>query len=69
MKRALLFAALTTAAFGEIEHPTGTRITPPTINAVSPRGIARGTTNLPSRRKASNHCAYAYASYQVTSTG
>ncbi|HUS07491.1 MAG TPA: hypothetical protein VMZ52_14385 [Bryobacteraceae bacterium] len=44
MKRALLFTALAAAAFGEIEHPTGPRITPATINSVTPRGIARGTT-------------------------
>ncbi len=26
------------------DHPTGSRITPPTLNSVSPTGIARGTT-------------------------
>src|SRR6516225_9766294 len=26
------------------EHPTGNRITPPTLNSVSPLGVARGTT-------------------------
>jgi hypothetical protein len=26
------------------EHPTGSRITPPTLNSVSPTGVARGTT-------------------------
>src|SRR5260370_2077162 len=27
------------------DHPTGSRITPPTLNSVAPLGIARGTTN------------------------
>ncbi|MGI8744050.1 MAG: hypothetical protein ACR2NN_16035 [Bryobacteraceae bacterium] len=35
-------ALLITAA--ELDHPSGNRTTPPTLNAVSPIGIARGTT-------------------------
>lgn len=37
------FAALTLSA-ASTDHPTGNRITPPTLNAVNPVGIARGTT-------------------------
>jgi hypothetical protein len=32
------------AIAGSSDHPTGTRITPPTLNSVSPLGVARGTT-------------------------
>src|SRR5712671_4380225 len=39
----LLIAAL--AAFAQNEdHPTGPRVTPPTLNTVTPRGVSRGTT-------------------------
>lgn len=45
MKLTVLLIALTAAATAEkTDHPTGTRITPPTIASVSPLGIARGTT-------------------------
>lgn len=48
MKRQLICATLATGlAFGQAEksdHPTGNRITPPTLSSVSPRGIARGAT-------------------------
>jgi len=37
------FAALTLSA-ANTDHPTGNRTTPPTLNAVNPIGIARGTT-------------------------
>jgi hypothetical protein len=37
------FAALTLSA-ANTDHPTGNRTTPPTLNAVNPVGIARGTT-------------------------
>src|SRR5205807_9195003 len=36
-------SALALAA-AEIDHPSGNRTTPPTLNSVSPIGIARGTT-------------------------
>jgi hypothetical protein len=43
-----LFAAATAAVFAfaqaPIDHPTGPRITPPTLNSVAPLGVARGTT-------------------------
>src|SRR6266478_4693596 len=46
MKRILLFVAITAAAFAQtsIEWPTGNRTTPPTINSVTPMGVARGAT-------------------------
>src|SRR5580704_13768647 len=37
------FAALTLSA-ASTDHPTGNRTTPPTLNAVAPQGIARGTS-------------------------
>ena len=37
------FVALTLSA-ASTDHPTGNRTTPPTLNAVNPVGIARGTT-------------------------
>src|SRR5437660_299558 len=37
------FIALTLSA-ASTDHPTGNRTTPPTLNAVNPVGIARGTT-------------------------
>lgn len=45
MRRSLLFTILFAAILAAEEpHPTGNRTTPPTINVVAPRGIARGTT-------------------------
>src|SRR6266404_5567412 len=46
MKRILLFAAITAAALAQssTEWPTGNRTTPPTINSVTPLGVARGAT-------------------------
>src|SRR6266853_488615 len=38
---AVLFCACVWAAD---KHPTGNRITPPTLNVVSPVGVSRGTT-------------------------
>jgi hypothetical protein len=45
MKPVLLtFMAAVVAMAQAPEHPTGPRITPPTISVVSPTGISRGTT-------------------------
>lgn len=46
MRRFLLFAGFAAAAFAQTaaEWPTGNRTTPPTINSVSPMGVARGAT-------------------------
>ena len=45
MKPIFLALAITaTAISADTDSPSGNRTTPPTINAVSPRGIARGTT-------------------------
>jgi hypothetical protein len=45
MKRILLFAAIASVAVADTNpSPSGNRTTPPTINSVSPRGVARGTT-------------------------
>src|SRR5579859_2138029 len=46
MKRILLFAAIAATAFAQAsnEWPTGNRTTPPTINSVTPLGLARGAT-------------------------
>ncbi|HUQ95428.1 MAG TPA: hypothetical protein VM120_27360 [Bryobacteraceae bacterium] len=45
MKRTFLLLALAASAFGEkTDHPTGSRITPPTINVVAPVGVSRGTS-------------------------
>lgn len=41
--RISLFVALTLSA-ASVNHPSGNRTTPPTLNAVNPVGIARGTT-------------------------
>jgi hypothetical protein len=43
MKLIALFAPLLLVA-ASTEHPTGSRITPPTLNAVSPAGVSRGAT-------------------------
>ncbi|MBI4909637.1 MAG: PPC domain-containing protein [Acidobacteria bacterium] len=43
--RTILCLALSFAAFAQkADHPTGSRITPPSIREVSPLGISRGTT-------------------------
>ncbi len=44
MRGVLLFAALGCAVFADTDSPTGNRTTPPTINSIAPRGVARGTT-------------------------
>lgn len=46
MKRSfgLFFAASSLLLAQSAEHPTGPRITPPTVSAVAPLGISRGTT-------------------------
>src|SRR3982750_499645 len=45
MRHSLLLTALLAAMLAAEEpHPTGNRTTPPTINVVTPRGVARGTT-------------------------
>jgi len=49
MRRSFLLATLSAACafipcFAADEHPTGNRTTPPTVNVVAPKGIARGTT-------------------------
>src|SRR5579872_3840766 len=46
MKSIFLFATMATAAWAQTaaDSPTGTRITPPTINSVSPLGVSRGAT-------------------------
>src|SRR5215831_7218085 len=44
LRSSLWVALAATAAAGAELHPTGNRTTPPTLNAVSPQGIARGTT-------------------------
>ena len=36
--------AITLSAASSADHPTGNRTTPPTLNSVSPVGVARGTT-------------------------
>ena len=46
MKRILLFATIAAAAYAQTaaDWPTGNRTTPPTINSVTPMGVARGAT-------------------------
>lgn len=46
MKRALFVAGIAVTAYAQTatEWPTGNRTTPPTINSVSPMGVARGAT-------------------------
>src|SRR5579863_4995959 len=46
MKRLLFISAIAATAFAQTatEWPTGNRTTPPTINSVSPMGVARGAT-------------------------
>jgi hypothetical protein len=43
MKPVFLVIALSAVALADTESPSGNRTTPPTINSVSPRGVARGT--------------------------
>ncbi len=42
--RYLPFCLALTLSAASTEHPTGSRTTPPTLNSVSPIGVARGTT-------------------------
>ena len=46
MKSILLFATIAAAASAQTaaDWPTGNRTTPPTINSVTPMGVARGAT-------------------------
>jgi hypothetical protein len=45
MRRSFLLATtLAGCLLAADEHPTGNRTTPPTVNVVAPRGVARGTT-------------------------
>src|SRR5438876_5711380 len=46
MKSILILATITTTALAQQmpDSPTGKRITPPTVNAVSPQGVSRGAT-------------------------
>jgi hypothetical protein len=44
MKPLLAALAALTLSAASTDHPTGNRTTPPTLNAVNPVGIARGTT-------------------------
>src|SRR2546423_2727607 len=46
MRSILVFVSIATAIFAQqlADSPTGTRITPPTINSVSPQGVSRGGT-------------------------
>ncbi|MBI1786200.1 MAG: hypothetical protein HYR60_01445 [Acidobacteria bacterium] len=46
MKRLLVIASLASAVLAQqaTDHPTGPRITPPTIMSVSPLGVSRGAT-------------------------
>src|SRR5579862_9791740 len=46
MKSILLFAIIAAAASAQTaaDWPTGNRTTPPTINSISPLGVARGAT-------------------------
>ena len=46
MRRVLFVAGIAAAAYAQTatEWPTGNRTTPPTINSVSPMGVARGAT-------------------------
>ena len=44
LRIALPFGLAVSLLANRAESPTGTRITPPTIRAIAPLGIARGTT-------------------------
>jgi len=44
MKRILTSLFALTLSAANVNHPTGNRTTPPTLNSVNPIGIARGTT-------------------------
>jgi hypothetical protein len=47
MRMSLLLSSILSSIvlLAAADHPTGSRITPPTLNSVAPLGIARGTTN------------------------
>ena len=44
MKKVIIFVCLTLLAWADpvVDHPSGNRTTPPTIESVSPRAVARG---------------------------
>ncbi len=44
MRHLLFLLPLTAFAASILDHPTGPRMTPPTLNVITPVGIARGTT-------------------------
>ncbi|HYL78787.1 MAG TPA: hypothetical protein VEU96_31650 [Bryobacteraceae bacterium] len=44
MKHPISFFVALTLSAASVNHPSGNRTTPPTLNAVNPVGIARGTT-------------------------
>ena len=44
MRNSLVLVLVATAAFGQQAHPSGKRMTPPTVASVTPLGAARGTT-------------------------
>jgi hypothetical protein len=44
MRLATAFCLFTSLAFAATDSPSGTRITPPTLREVSPRGVPRGAT-------------------------
>ncbi len=44
MKQIFVFLAALTLSAASTDHPTGNRTTPPTLDKISPIGIARGTT-------------------------
>src|ERR1043166_5404101 len=44
MKRILTSLFALTLSAANVNHPTGNRTTPPTLNSVNPIGVARGTT-------------------------
>src|SRR6267378_2317290 len=46
MRSILVFASIAASVFAQemSDSPTGKRITPPTINSVSPQGVSRGAT-------------------------
>ena len=45
MRKLAFFLLIAAAAWGQkTDHPTGNRITPPTIRDVAPLGVSRGTT-------------------------
>ncbi|MGH9662142.1 MAG: hypothetical protein ACRD96_26570, partial [Bryobacteraceae bacterium] len=44
MKKLFAWVLPIAAALAQTDHPTGPRITPPTISAVAPLGASRGAT-------------------------